>query len=211
MNDKRRRWAGFYFITDATLSERGIIADVRDALTAGVVMVQYREKSKSYGERRAEAIDIFALCRAAGVPFIVNDDVQLARDIGADGVHIGQEDTPLIEARRILGPKTIIGVSVGSADEARIATGSGADYMAASPIFATPTKLDAGPGIGIDGIRAIRDVTDLPLAAIGGLNRGNIPLVIEAGADMICAISASLSGGKVAENIRAMTTGWKAR
>jgi len=141
------------------------------------------------------------------VPFILNDDAHLARHIGADGAHIGQGDTPFLEVRRILGPEVIIGVSVGSVDEARIAVSSGADYLAASPIFSTPTKPDARPSIGINGLRAIRKVSDLSLAAIGGLNKDNIPLVLEAGADMICAISASLAGGKVAENIREMMAG----
>jgi len=198
----RRRWSGFYFITDSGLSRKGIIADVKDALAAGAVMVQYREKVKGYPERRKEALEIQALCREAKTPFIVNDDVELARDIGADGVHVGQSDMALSEARKLLGSNAIIGVSVGSVDEARLAASSGAGYLAVSPVFATPTKPDAGPCVGIDGIQAIRKVTDLPLVAIGGIDKDNISLVLAAGADMICAISASLAGGKVAENIR---------
>lgn len=198
----RARWQGFYFITDGRLTENGIVEDVRQAISAGSVMVQYREKDKPWSERRTDAVEVQNLCREAGVVFIVNDDVDLARDIGADGVHVGQEDTPPGEARRVLGPEAVIGVSVGSADEARRAEAAGASYLAVSPVFSTDTKLDAGPGVGIDGVRAIREVTRLPLAAIGGLNRDNIPAVLEAGADLICAISASLAGGRVTENIR---------
>lgn len=211
----RRRWSGFYFITDSKLTVHGVIEDVRRALAAGVALVQYREKERASGERRAEAEEMLALCRGSdvahtgsgvahtgsSVPLIVNDDIRLARDIGAQGVHLGQDDAPPSEARRELGPGAIIGVSVGNCKEARLAEEAGADYLAVSPVFPTPTKPDAGPAVGVEGVRAIRAATDLPLVAIGGLTLENIPPVVEAGADLVCAISVSLAGGRVAENI----------
>jgi thiamine-phosphate pyrophosphorylase len=142
------------------------------------------------------------LCRAAGVPFLVDDRVELAKEIGADGAHVGQSDMALREARAILGPAATIGVSVATVAEARAAEDAGADYLAVSPVFATATKLDAGPGVGLAGIAAIRAATTLPLAAIGGIGPANIRDVRRAGADLICAISASLAGGTVTENIR---------
>jgi thiamine-phosphate pyrophosphorylase len=195
-------WRGFYFITDSVLSVNGIKADVQEGLRAGAAMVQYREKNKSFAECRDEARDIQLLCRAAHVPFIVNDNVELARELGADGVHVGQEDMPVAEARERLGPDAIIGVSVGSADEAKKAEAHGASYVAVSPLFDTPTKPDAGPGLGLQTLRQIRAATTLPVAAIGGLNAANIPATLAAGADLICAISASLANGTVYDNIR---------
>ena len=199
-----RRFRGFYFITDSRLTVRGVLADVRAALASGVALVQYREKEKPRDERRAEAERVLSLCRASGVPLIVNDDVRLARDVGADGVHLGQDDAPPSEARRELGARAIVGVSVGNANEARIAEEAGADYLAVSPVFSTATKPDAGPAVGIDGVREVRAATALPLVAIGGLAIENIRAVVDAGADLVCAISASLAGGRVGENIEAM-------
>ncbi|MHC4252110.1 MAG: thiamine phosphate synthase [Planctomycetota bacterium] len=199
-----RRWSGFYFITDSGLTTRGVRADVEAALSGGAALVQYREKDRTYDERLAEARELARLCRAAGVPLIVNDGIALARDAGAQGVHLGQSDAPPCEARAALGPRAIVGVSVGSPEEALTAGHAGADYVAASPVFATTTKLDAGPGIGLGGLRAIRTATGLPLAAIGGVTLESIPDVAAAGADLVCAISASLKGGDVAANVRAL-------
>lgn len=196
---RKPRWRGFYFITDSGLSVNGIVEDTRMAIEAGVALVQYREKNNI---NIAQAQEIQKLCGKAGVPFIVNDDAELAIRMKADGVHVGQEDAPAAEARRILGPEAIVGVSVRTVEEVRTAERAGADYLAASAVFPTSTKLDTGPAVGIEGVRTIRAATDLTLAAIGGLNRENISAVIEAGADLICAISASLKDGKVRENIR---------
>lgn len=195
---------GFYFITDAGLSVNGLTLDVRLALLAPVALVQYREKNKPWLERLAEARAIKQLCDQARVPLIVNDDVELALEIKAAGAHVGQEDLPLASARRVLGPDAIIGVSAGNPDEARAAQDGGADYVAASPVFATATKEDAGAGMGIQGLKAIRAAVSIPLAAIGGINLQNAKDVHVAGADLLCAISASLDQGQVTENIRAL-------
>lgn len=194
-------WRGFYFITDAGLSARDIIVDTADALAAGVAMVQYREKAKEAAARREEAAALRALCRAAGVPFLVNDDVALARAVGADGVHLGASDMEIEKARAFLGPEAIIGLSTHGPDEARDAERRGADYVGVGPVFATTTKLDAEAPIGVEGVRLIRAATRLSLAAIGGINLSNAREVFAAGADMVCAISASLADGRVRENI----------
>lgn len=193
---------GFYFITDSTLTVNGIVSDVRLALAAGVSVVQYREKTAASEVCRQEALELLKICRAAGVPLLVNDMVELAAEIGADGAHVGQSDMEMAQARRVLGPNATIGVSVATVEEARAAEAAGADYLAVSPVFATATKLDAGSGVGIEGIKKIRAVTTLPLAAIGGIGPANVAEVRRAGADLICAISASLSGGQVDINIR---------
>lgn len=199
----KRKLRGFYFITDAGLSVNGIMEDVRQAVEAGSVIVQYREKRKlDRGVLIKEALEIKKLCKPADVIFLVNDDVYLAKEVGADGVHVGQGDMPVEEARRLLGDDAVIGVSVRNVEQAKEAEAKGATYLAVSAVFPTTTKPDAGPFVGVEGVKKIRAVTDLPLAAIGGLNFDNIPQVIAAGADMICAISVSLAGGKVKENIQ---------
>jgi thiamine-phosphate pyrophosphorylase len=192
---------GFYFITDRTLSTNGMLDDVRDALRAGVALVQYRDKGTAVPNANL-ASEMQRLCRKAGVALIVNDDVDLALAIGADGVHVGQGDLPVSVARRMLGAQAIVGVSVSTATQAQEAERAGATYVAASPVFATPTKIDAGPPVGIEGVGRLRAATRLPLAVIGGIKDGDIPRLVEAGANLVCAISASLAGAAVYENVR---------
>jgi thiamine-phosphate pyrophosphorylase len=179
---------GFYFITDAGLSRAGNLSDVQQAVAAGVMVVQYREKQAATGVMVEEARRLRQLCR--GVTFLVNDRVDVALAAAADGVHLGQDDLPYAAARRLLGKKRIIGLTVGSLAEALEAQSLGADYLGVSPIFATLTKHDAGPPAGLALLNEIRKRVTLPLVAIGGITAANAPEVIRAGADLVCAISA---------------------
>jgi thiamine-phosphate pyrophosphorylase len=199
-----RELFGFYFITDRDLSARGMVEDVREALRAGVALVQYRDKG-SASPRADLAAEMQRLCRKAGVPLVVNDDIDLALSIGADGVHVGQGDLPASEARRRFGSMAIVGVSVSTVAQAREAERAGATYVAASPVFSTPTKPDAGPPIGFEGVCRLRAATRLPVAVIGGIGDANIPALVEAGADLVCAIAESLRGGAVYDNVRRLT------
>ena len=178
---------GYYFITDTGLSREGNVSDVRSALAAGVRIVQYRAKEVSTRMMLAEAAELKRLCQ--GAVFLVNDRVDVALAVDADGVHLGQDDLPYETARRLLGPGKIIGITVGSREEALAAASQGADYLGVSPIFFTRTKLDAGSPTGLALLREIRNAVSLPLAAIGGITFENATEVIAAGADMICAIS----------------------
>jgi thiamine-phosphate pyrophosphorylase len=187
----------FYFITDAELSRQGIIADVRDALVAGVRIVQYRAKDASTKTMIEEARQLRALCRYAF--FLVNDRVDVCLASAADGVHLGQDDMPLALARELLGREKIIGVTVHTVREALEAQKHGADYLGIAPVFQTSTKQDAGKAVGIRLIREIKRRTRLPLVAIGGITLANAPSVIAAGADSLCAISAVVA----AKNIQA--------
>lgn len=179
---------GYYFVTDSELSRAGNISDVRNAVEAGVEAVQYRRKDASTSVLFAEADILRRLCRRT--LFIVNDRVDIALAVQADGVHLGQEDLPLEAARNLLGKGKIIGVTVHSHEEARQAEATGADYLGVSPIYTTKTKLDAGRPAGIELIRQIKAIVKIPLVAIGGINLGNAPEVVQAGADGVCAISA---------------------
>ena len=188
---------GYYFVTDSKLSRAGNVSDVQNAVAAGVEVVQYRRKDASTAELFAEAAVLRKLCRQT--IFLVNDRVDIALAVQADGVHLGQEDLPLPAARKLLGRGKIIGLTVHSFAEARQAEVAGADYLGVSPIFTTQTKADAGQPAGIELIRQIRSAVKIPLIAIGGINLANAPEVIRAGADGLCAISAVVSG----EDVRA--------
>ncbi len=178
---------GYYFITDTGLSRAGNVKDVRRALTAGVGIVQYRAKGTGTRVMLAEAQELKNLCQ--GAIFLVNDRVDVALAVDADGVHLGQEDMPYETARRLLGPDKIIGITVSTLTEALSAARQGADYLGVSPIFFTRTKPDAGLPAGLTLLQEIRNSVSLPLAAIGGITHENAAQVIAAGADMICAIS----------------------
>ncbi len=190
---------GYYFITAAVLSQAGNESDVAAAVAAGVRVVQYREKQGRPRDLVAEARGLRELCRHTR--FLINDRVDFALEVGADGVHLGQEDLPCPEARKMLGPEKIIGVTVHNVAEALAAQAGGADYLGVSPIFSTATKADAGAPAGVALLAEISRRVTLPLVAIGGITLANAPAVIEAGADAVCAISAVVTRPEVKAEI----------
>jgi thiamine-phosphate pyrophosphorylase len=180
-----------YLVTDRGLSRgRPTPEIVRAAVRGGVTCVQLREKTCSTREFIAEARAVRDFLKSRGVPLIINDRVDVALAVGADGVHLGQGDMLLAEARAILGESKVIGISAESLRDAVEAENAGADYLGVSPIFATPTKTDTAAPLGLEGLRAIRREVRLPLVAIGGLNAGNAAAVIAAGADGVAVVSA---------------------
>lgn len=195
---------GYYFITNAGCSAAGILHDVEAAVRAGVPIVQYRNKDAATRLQYEEASHIKRLCADYGVPFIINDRLDIALAVDAEGVHLGQTDMPYPEARRLLGHKRLIGLTVHSLAEAEEAMRLGADYLGVSPIFATATKPDAGRPCGIETLQAIRRACTVPLVAIGGINPDNLDAVIAAGADMVCAISAVVTKPDVMHAIQAI-------
>ncbi|WP_255335032.1 thiamine phosphate synthase [Methanosarcina sp. KYL-1] len=179
----------FYLVTDSELSKKGTLSDVKAAVESGCRIIQYREKNKSTKEMINEASEIRSICRENAI-FLVNDRIDVALAVGADGVHIGQDDMPIDTARRLLGAGKIIGLTVHNRDEAIEAEKNGADYVGLGPIFNTSTKKDAGNGIGPDMIREVKSAIKIPVVAIGGINRENCRIVVESGADSLVAISA---------------------
>ena len=145
----------FYLVTDSGLSRKGTLSDVKEAVESGCRIVQYREKDKSTKEMIDEASEIKRICGDKAI-FLVNDRIDVALAVDADGVHIGQDDMPIETARKLLGPDKIIGLSVHNMDEAIEAEKSGADYVGLGPIFDTATKKDAGKGIGPAKIREVK-------------------------------------------------------
>jgi thiamine-phosphate pyrophosphorylase len=179
-----------YFITDSRLTRRTVLEDVESAVGAGVKIIQYREKDLNTREMTDEAKKIGQLCRKNDVLFIINDRVDIALAVDADGVHLGNEDMPYQDARRLLGDKKIIGLTVHDVGEAIEAERIGADYIGISPIFETNTKPDAGTPSGVDLIKYIKKTVKIPFVAIGGINQDNVKSVLEAGARSIAVISA---------------------
>jgi thiamine-phosphate pyrophosphorylase len=196
-----------YLVTDAALSRgRSHRQIVEAAIRGGVTMVQYREKSACTRRMIEEAGILRALCRAAGVTFIVNDRVDVALAVDADGVHVGQEDMPARLARRLIGNGRILGVSAGNAEEAHRALADGADYVGASPVFSTPTKPDAPEPMGLEGLQIVAAAVPIPVVAIGGMKAENAAAMILHGAAGVAVVSAIVSAEDVeyaARRIRA--------
>lgn len=195
-----RKIKGYYFITGGPLSRHGDMADVREAIKAGARVIQYRDKNASSQRMYRTAKELKRLCKNA--LFIVNDRVDIALAVNADGVHLGQEDMPLAVARRLLGQKKIIGVSVSTMSDAAAAIRGGADYLGVGPVFPTSTKKDAGSPLGADLIRRLKARFNIPVVAIGGITLDNAPDVIAAGADALCAISAVVAKPDLTARIR---------
>ncbi len=185
----KHRLHGLYAITDRDLAGAdGIVVQVERALEGGARLIQYRDKGENHTRRLGEARALLALCRAHGAPLIINDDIALAQEIGADGVHIGRDDAALALARRRLGPEAIIGVSCyNDLQRAEQAQAGGANYVAFGRFFASGTKPQAVQA-DLALLRQARSVLHLPLVAIGGITPENGAQLIRAGADMLAVI-----------------------
>ena len=181
---------GLYAVTDSALiAPAGLEQQVSAALAGGARLVQYRDKHGEAGLRRAQAEALLRICRRAGVPLLINDDLALAEAIGADGVHLGRDDEDPAAARRRLGAGALIGVSCyGSLGSARRAQAAGADYVAFGSAYASPTKPQA-PRVGLATLRQARAALRLPICAIGGITRANASPLLAAGVDLLAVIS----------------------
>lgn len=159
-----------YAVTDRSWLRGRTLPDmVREAIAGGVTFVQLREKHSSHDEKRALALELMPICREAGVPFVIDDDVALAAEVGADGVHVGQEDMACAEARRILGPSAIVGVSAQTVEEALAAQEAGADYLGVGALHPTATKPDA-VDVTYAELRRICEAVSIPVVGIGGVD-----------------------------------------
>jgi thiamine-phosphate pyrophosphorylase len=163
---------------------------VRQALKGGVAYVQLREKNLSTRVFVEQAWKIKALTAQFRVPLIINDRLDVALAVEADGIHIGQEDMPYEIARKLMGPRSIIGLSVENWDDVVKAQELDVNYLAVSPVFETPTKTDTKGNWGLDGLARIKAYSNHPLVAIGGLNASNAKDAVKAGADCIAVVSA---------------------
>lgn len=187
---------GLCLILDADHLRTDVVTAAEAALRGGVRFFQYRNKS---GSRRATydaALRLVGVLRRAGALFIVNDHTDIAMAVDADGVHLGQDDLPLAQARKLLGAERIIGLSTHSVDQARAAQTAGADYIGFGPVFPTATK-DAGPLQGVTALRQVSETVTVPIIAIGGITDDTLQEVIRAGADGAAVISAILNASDI--------------
>ncbi len=185
--------AGLYVILEPSVSSGRPLVDVlKVSATAGAKMFQYRNKTASMKAAYAEVLPLRKVAHELGVLFIVNDRCDLALAVDADGVHLGQGDLPLNLARKVMGPDKLIGISTHSREQVVAATAGGPNYLGFGPIFTPGSKSDHDPVVGVEGLRAIRSMTALPLFAIGGITADRTEEVMRAGADGVAVISAVL-------------------
>ena len=168
---------------------RSNIEVVNELVKAGIKIIQYREKEKKKLYQFEECKVIREITKAAGVTFIVNDNVDLALLVGADGVHVGQNDLPVEEVRRLVGDQMMIGLSTHSPEQARDAVKRGADYIGVGPIFATKTKKDVCDPVGLEYLEYVVKNTDIPFVAIGGIKEFNVKEVKDRGASCIAMVT----------------------
>ncbi|MEZ3436190.1 MAG: thiamine phosphate synthase [Lachnospiraceae bacterium] len=197
-----KRYMLLYAVTDRTWTgEQTLYEQVEAALKGGVTCVQLREKEMDETAFLQEAKDICALCHRYGVPFIVNDNVDVAIACQADGIHVGQEDMAAGEVRRRVGDAMLLGVSVHTVEEARRAVRNGADYLGLGAVFPTSTKTDVDQMTN-ETLRAICDAVDVPVVAIGGINRGNLLKLSGSGVDGVALVSAIFSAEDIEDTCR---------
>lgn len=194
-----------YSVTDRRWLHGRRLADVvRDAIAGGATFIQLREKHASRDQIVAMARELVDLCRDAGVPFVLDDEVAIAAEVGADGVHVGQDDLACAEARRLLGPDAIIGVSAHTVAQARAAQAAGADYIGAGALIATPTKPDAAV-VSARELRRMTKAVDIPVVGIGGLNARTVEVLAgsgAAGAAVVSALFAAADPAAAARELR---------
>lgn len=192
-----------YPITDRRLSGLSHAEQVARLCEGGARLVQLREKSLSPRDFFREAEEALRVARTRGAKLVINDRADIALALGADGLHLGQDDMPPEAARALLGADAIIGFSTHSVEQAIAAARLPVDYVAVGPVFATQSKENPDPVVGLEGVARVREVVgSLPLVAIGGIDAGNAPSVLDAGADSLAVIGALLSHGDPAEITR---------
>lgn len=197
-----RRGMLLYAVTDsAWLRGRTLASCVREALAGGATFVQLREKHMSTDELVEEAKTILPICREARVPFLIDDDVEAARLVGADGVHVGQSDTACAEARRILGPDAIVGVSAQTVEQAVAAERAGADYLGVGALIPTPTKPDA-VDVTPEELSRICRAVEIPVVGIGGLHLSTIDILDGTGAAGAAVVSAIFAAEDIERDTR---------
>ena len=194
-------------VTDDALRE-GLLEDTKAALEGGMTYVQMREKGDPMTEDEllTEALALKALCAEYGVPFVIDDDVELAVKCGADGVHVGQSDMACVEARRALGSAKVVGVSAQTVEQAVQAEKDGADYLGVGAVFPTGSKDDAAD-VSHDTVKAICEAVNIPVIAIGGISKNNVGQLAGLGLDGVAVISAIYAS----DDLKAATEDLKAK
>ena len=195
--------SGLYIILDPSVCPaRPLVEVLRAAAEAGASIFQYRNKTASMKEAYTEALALRHAAAKAGVFFIVNDRCDLALAVDADGVHLGQGDLPLDLARKVMGSDKLIGISTHNSDQVREATAGKPNYLGFGPIFTPGSKQDHDPVVGLEGLRAMRSLTSLPVFAIGGIQIDQVGEVVRAGANGVAVISAILKAPDISHAVK---------
>jgi thiamine-phosphate pyrophosphorylase len=195
--------SGLYIILDPSICPtRPLVEVLTAAADAGASLFQYRNKTASMKEAYVEALALRQAAANAGVRFIVNDRCDLAMAVDADGVHLGQGDLPLGLARKIMGAGKLIGISTHNAEQVQEATAGKPDYLGFGPIFKPGSKQDHDPVVGVEGLRAMRSLTSIPVFAIGGIQFDRVGAIISAGANGVAVISAILTATDIRHAVR---------
>jgi len=196
-----------YPLTDTVVSGLSHTEQVRRLLAGGATLIQLREKRAPAGTFLAEAIEATQLAHEQGAKLIINDRVDIALAVHADGVHLGQDDMPVEAARRLLGEQAIIGFSTHNLEQLKTALDLPIDYLAFGPVFSTTSKDRPDPMVGLEGVRDARRLAgNLPIVAIGGITLTTLNPTLRAGAEAVALISAVLSGSSgIAENLKLLT------
>lgn len=205
MREKRpdaSRLSGLYVILDPSVCpDRSLVDVLKASATAGAKIFQYRNKTASMKTAYVEALLLRKVAHECGVLFIVNDRCDLALAVDADGVHLGQGDVPIELARKVMSPDKLIGISTHSQEQVLAATAGGPDYLGFGPIFMPGSKADHDPVVGLQGLRAIRPLTALPIFAIGKITADRAEAVMRAGADSVAVISAILKAPDISQAV----------
>lgn len=189
-NDELKKALFLYAVTDRSWTgEKSLYEQVEQTLKGGTTIVQLREKELSYEDFLQEGKEIQKLCKEYDVPFVINDNVELAKELDADGVHIGQDDMEISDARKIIGNDKILGVSVQTVEDAIFAEKEGADYLGVGAVFSTSTKLDA-VDVSYEMLKNICEAVKIPVVAIGGINKNNILDLQNSGICGVAVVSA---------------------
>ncbi len=197
-----KKYMKLYAVTDRTwLGERTLESQVEEALSGGVTCVQLREKNLSDEKFLAEAIKIKELCKKYNVPFIINDNAEIAKKCGADGVHVGQHDMNAANVREIIGPDMILGVSAQTVEQAIAAEKNGADYLGVGAVFSTSTKTDAD-SVSYETLKNICSAVTIPVVAIGGISAANMKQLENSGIDGVAVVSAIFASDNIAEECK---------
>lgn len=188
--------------------DRPLVDVLRKAAALGVRLFQYRDKQASMKTAYFQALALRQAATEVGACLIINDRCDLALAVDADGVHLGQDDLPIADARRLLGPRRRIGLSTHGPDQVKEAAELKPDYIGFGPIFSTATKIDHDPVVGLDGLRAARALTTLPMFAIGGITADRVDDIIAAGANGVAVISAILKAQDLDQAIKSFQQPW---
>jgi thiamine-phosphate pyrophosphorylase len=195
--------SGLYIILDPSVCPaRPLVEVLIAAAESGASLFQYRNKTASMKEAYTEALALRHAAAKAGVLFIVNDRCDLALAVGADGVHLGQGDLPLDLARKVMGSDKLIGISTHNSNQVREATAGKPDYLGFGPIFTPGSKQDHDSVVGLEGLRAMRELTSLPVFAIGGIQIDQVGEVVRAGANGVAVISAILKAPDISHAVK---------